>query len=103
MYMRFHRELYVDNSIRNVRKVKWKLKHHDGQLRIFVIALSPGRDELEIYHCALLQQKYYKKYPPYIVGIAGGYDNAVELLQQMVADIYRKTGGYALKEYFLKS
>ena len=100
--MRFHKELYVGASIRNVRKVKWKLKHHAGQLRVFVITLSGGRDELEIYHCAFLQQRYYKKYPPYIVGIAGGYDEAVELLQQMVSDIYEKTGNYQLKEYFLK-
>lgn len=103
MHMRFHRELYVDNSIRNAERVKWKLKHHAGQLCVFVIALSKGRDQLEIYHCAFLQQKYYKKYPPCIVGIAGGYDKAVELLQQMIADVYEKTGGYELKEYFLKN
>jgi len=99
--MKFHRELYVGNSIGNVRKVKWKLKHGAGQLRVFVIALAPGSDELEIYHCAFLQQKYYRRNPPCIVGIAGGYEEAVELLQEMIADIYEKTGGYRLKEYFL--
>ena len=34
--------------------------------------------------------------------IAGGYEEALELIQKMVADIYQKTGGYQLKEYFLK-
>ena len=100
--MRFHKELYIGSSIRNIRKVKWKLKHHAGQLGIFVITLSAGQDELEIYHCAFLQQKYYKKYPPCIVGIAGGYEEAVDLLRRMISDIYEKTGGYRLKEYFLK-
>ena len=52
MHMRFHKELYVGDSIKNARKVKWKLKHHAGQLSIFVIALSGGSDQLEIYHCA---------------------------------------------------
>lgn len=100
--MRFHKELYVGDSIKNIRRVKWKLKHHAGQLGIFVITLSGGSDQLEIYHCAFLQQRYYKKYPPYIVGIAGGYQEAVELLQQMVSDVYKNTGDYRLKEYFLK-
>lgn len=101
--MKFHRELYVGESIRNVGKVKWKLKHGAGQIRVFVIAVAAGRDQLEIYHCAFLQQKYYRKNPPCIVGIAGGYDEALELLQKMVSDIYEKTGDYRLKEYFLKN
>lgn len=102
--MRFHKELYIGDSIRNIRKVKWKLKHHAGQLGIFVITLSEsdGGDQLEIYHCAFLQQRYYKKYPPCIVGIAGGYEEAIGLLQQMISDVYQKTGGYQLKEFFLK-
>ncbi len=100
--MKFHKELYVGDSIRNAEKVKWKLRHRAGQLRVFVIALARGGDQLEIYHCAFLQQKYYKKNPPCIVGIAGGYEEAVGLLLQMIADIYEKTGGYQLKEYFLK-
>lgn len=100
--MRFHKELYVGSSIQNAGSVKWRLKHHAGSLRIFVITLAGGSDQLEIYHSAVLQQKYYKKHPLYIVGIAGGYDEAVTLLRQMIADVYEKTGGYQLKEYFLK-
>ena len=100
--MRFHNELYLGDSIRNAGIVKWKLKHHSGQLRIFVIALSSGSDQLEIYHCAFLQQRYYKKHPPYIVGIAGGYEEALELVRRMTSDVYTRTGGCGLKEYFLK-
>ena len=100
--MKFHRELYVGNTVHHIRRVKWKLKHGAGQMRIFVIMLAGGSDQLAIMHCAFLQQRYYKKYPPYIVGIAGGYEEALELIQKMVADIYQKTGGYQLKEYFLK-
>ena len=100
--MKFHSKLYVGDSVKNVNKVKWKLKHHAGQISIFVMAICEGSDQLEIYHCAFLQQKYYKKNPPYIVGIAGKYDEAIELLQQMIADVFRETGDYHLKEYFLK-
>ena len=98
--MKFHRELYVGDSIRNSVLVKWKLKHHAGQLRVFVITLSNGTDQLEILHCAFLQQKFYKKFPPYIVGIACSYGEALELLCRMAEDVYAKTGNCQLKEYF---
>ncbi len=101
--MRFHRELYIGDSVRRAGLVKWKLKHHAGQLRIFVIVLSRGQDQLEIIHCAFLQQKYYRKIPLCVVGIAGGYEEALVLLQRMVADVFAKTGGYGLKDYFIKN
>lgn len=100
--MEFDKRLYVGESIRNKRRVKWKLRHNAGQVRVFVIALAKGEDQLEIYHCAFLQQKYYKDHPPYIVGIAGGYPEAVALVERMVMDIFEKTGNYNMKEYFLK-
>ena len=35
-----------------------------------------------------------------MVGIASDYEEALELVQRMVEDIYRKTGGFAVREYF---
>ncbi|MEI3526032.1 MAG: hypothetical protein V8Q27_07895 [Eubacteriales bacterium] len=35
-----------------------------------------------------------------MVGIASGYEEALELVQRMIDDIYRKTGGFAVREYF---
>lgn len=99
--MRFAKGLYTGEGIRNSRKVKWKLKHRAGQINLYIIALCNGSDQLEIYHCALLQQHFYRSNPPYIVGIAKGYQEAVELVQKMLEDIFRKTGHYNLKEYFL--
>lgn len=103
MDMKFHKKLYIGESIENVTHVKWKLKHNAGQLGIFVIVLAQGDDQLEIFHCAFLQQRYYKEHPPYIVGIAKGYDEALSLLQKMVADSYQKMGHYKLKEYFFSN
>lgn len=100
--MKFYKKLYVGEGIQNSRRVKWKLKHNAGQLMVFVIALADGSDQLEIYHCAFLQQRFYRKNPPYIVGIAGDYQEAVELVQQMIADIFKKTGNYNIKKYFLE-
>ena len=100
--MRFYRELYVGDSIHHAGRVKWKLRRHAGQLRVFVIVLAGGCDQLEIIHCAILKQKYYRRRPLFVVGIAGGYTEALLLVQKMVSDIYGKTGGCELKQYFLK-
>lgn len=99
--MRFYSKLYVGDSIRNVRRTKWKLRHNAGQIRVYIIALAGGSDLLEIYHCAFLQQAYYKKHPPFIVGIAGGYDEAVMLSVKIIQEVSGKLGHYRIKSYFM--
>lgn len=59
--MKFYRRLYVGPSIRNVNKIKWKLLTGRGQLGIYLISLSCTSDQLDIFHCALLKQKYFDK------------------------------------------
>jgi len=81
-FCRFYKHLYVGNSIKNERLVKWKLKHGAGQFGIFVITESEGGEgnQLEIMHCAFLKQKYYLRHPIMVYGIAGSYEEALELL-----------------------
>lgn len=99
--MKFYKKLYIGKTIKKPALVKWKLAHGAGQLKIYVITLAAGNDLLEIYHCAFLQQKFYKKYPPFIVGIAGSYDEAVSLVTEIVEEVYANTGGYAVKDYIM--
>lgn len=101
--MRFAKSLYAGEGIRDSFRVRWKLKHNAGQLNIYVIALAGGSDQLEIYHCAFLQQHLYRRFPPYIVGIAKGYEEAVGLTVSIIEDIFRKTGNYRIKDYFLQN
>lgn len=99
--MKFYKNLYAADSCREKkRKICWKLKHNAGQLSIYIIALSSENNLLEIYHCAFLQQKYYNKKTLFIVGIAGGYEEAIEVTQKIIMDVYNKTGGFKMKEYF---
>lgn len=99
--MKFYKNLYTGSTIKDVKKVKRKLVTNAGQAEIYVIAVCRGRDQLEIYHCALLQQKYYKKNPPYIVGIANGYEEAVEIVKQIAEEAFRYNGNCDLKSYLL--
>ena len=102
--MYFYKNLYAGPSIRDPEEVKRKLMRGEGQFTIYVIALSPsipgpGSNQLEILHCVNLQQPYYKKYPPFIVGIAAGRTEAVELVQRLVQEAYDHTGSGDVRAY----
>lgn len=103
--MRFYRKLYLSPSlVKKRKKVMWKLRTGRPQPTCFVIALANNNDLFEIYHSAMLKQKYYRKKSNsnelYIVGVALGYYGAVELVIQMLQDVFTATGGYNVKNYF---
>lgn len=102
--MYFYKYLYVGPSIENPEEVKRKLMIGKGQFTIYVITLStsapgPGSNQLEIMHCANLKQPYYRQYPPYILGIASGFAEAVELVKDLVQEAYDRTGSADVRYY----
>ncbi len=101
--MRFCRKLYMSPSLdKKRRKILWKLRTGRPQPFVYIIALANNDDLLEIYHSGMLKQKYYKKKKnvPYIVGIASGYGEAVELVISILEDVLHATGGYDVKSFF---
>lgn len=102
--MRFYRNIYVSEGLRNqLWKIKWKLKHHKHMLGIYVIVLPEHSNELEFYHCEYLQQDYYKKHAPYIVGIAGSWEESCKLIARMMMDTFEQYGNYYVGEYIRNS
>ncbi|MBO5033794.1 MAG: hypothetical protein J6D08_18305 [Lachnospiraceae bacterium] len=101
--MRFYKGLYMSPSLeKKKKKVLWKLRTGRPQPSVYIIAMAGNNDLLEIYHSGMLKQKYYKKKAnaPYIVGVAGGYGGAVDLVISMLQDVFAATGGYDVKAYF---
>lgn len=96
--MKFYKYLYIGDTVKNPAKVKRRLKLHIGQM-IYVICIAHGPDQLEIYHCAYLKQRYYRHHPPVIIGIASDHKEAVELVVRITEECILATGGYDLKEY----
>lgn len=100
--VRFSSKLYISPSLdKKCGTVKWKLRTGRPQPFIYIIALAPNNDLLEIYHSGILKQKYYKKKQnaPYIVGIAEGYGGAVDLVIEIIQDVFRETGSYDVKAF----
>lgn len=96
--MKFYKELYIGDTVKDPDKIKKKLKRHAGTF-VYIICLSKGEDQLEIFHSAYLKQKYYRIHPPIIVGIASGYEEAVNLVVKITKECLERTGGCDLKEY----
>ena len=111
--MTWYKDFYVGEGIagkddkkrhRKAEKIKWKILHNAGQFDIYVIALGSHPDNLlDIIPAWELRQKYYPKSDMVVVGVDKGYDNVIDLVGKIVMDIYRKTGDFKIKDYFLEN
>ncbi len=100
----YHPNLYLGDSIdrKKLDKIKWKLEKVPLLSGVFLITISRNAsDQLEIYEAKQLVQRYYKKNPPYVVGIAENHGEAVALVEHLVQECLRERGDCALKEYLL--
>ena len=74
--------------------------HSAGQLRVYVITLSSNEENLlDIIPSRELLQRHYPKKGLYVVGLAGGYHEALELAGQIVSEVYFRTGGFDVRSY----
>lgn len=97
-------DLYLGDSINEDKldKIIKKLERKPLFSGVFLITVSRNAsDQLDIFEAKQLVQSYYKKNPPYVVGIAGSHDEAVELVERLVQECLKARGDCALKEYLL--
>ena len=99
--MKWYENLYVGDSIQHkTEKIKWKIRHNAGQIDIYVIALASNpQNLLDIIPAQELMQKGYPKRNMFVIGLAHGYDEALEVVTQIIDEVYRQTGGFAIEPY----
>lgn len=102
--MYYYKEMYLDQALEKKKeKVIRKLESGKIQIGVSLIVLAQGEhNQLEIIDTLLFAQPSYPKRDLYVVGMAKGYDQAVELVETMVSDVYQETGNVDLKAYFQK-
>ena len=100
--MQWAENLYLsDKTAKKKDKIIKKANRGVGMVSIYFITLASNRENLfDIFHAAHLKQPAFYKQDLYVVGIESGYEEALELVQRMIDDIYRKTDGFAVREYF---
>ena len=99
--MKWYDDLYVGESIiHKTNKVRWKILHNAGQINIYVITLASNEQNLlDIIPSHELLQKGYPKKDLYVVGLAKGYQEAIETAVSIVDEVYQNTGGFAVASY----
>ena len=100
--MEFYKKLYISPRIRDPRRIKHDLKRGKGHLTIYLLVLGHGPDggpQLEIMHCANLQTRYYRERPPFIVGLAEGKADAIEMVNSLTQEAFEKTGQWNAARY----
>ena len=102
--MNYYYNLYLDEKTAVDKDIiKEKLNSNKWQLNIYLVVLSKSeKNHLEICHSALFLQNKMKKEDLFIVGIAKGYQEAIELVEKITQDVYDETKGTDLKSYILK-
>lgn len=100
--MEVYTSLYVGESVRHPKKVLRKLEKGSLLLNAYVITFAAGRDQLEVYDARIFAQKYYRNFDRPIIGIAGNYDEAVELIIKITNESLSERGDCELKEYLLE-
>lgn len=97
--MKFYKNLYIGDTVKKPDKIIRKLKKYAKLNNIWLITYAEESKRLEIYHCLMLQQKYYKQNPPYIVGIAGSQEEANQIICRIAEESVRQTAAADLALY----
>lgn len=100
--IRWADKLYLSEDLKKKKK-KMMTSIEKGNLgfEVYVIMLSSNTDNLlDIINANELQFPYYLKKENYILGIAGSRWFAKLLVKDMIEEVYDRTGGFLVREYF---
>ena len=98
--MQFSEHLYVGKKAAPVKaQIIQLLQEKKLQPEVYVIAPPKnGNNVLDIYPSALLLVPPYRNEEFLILGIAVTYWEALEVVRELVDDLYRKTGVFRVDE-----
>ena len=103
--MRVYEEVIVSKKIKYDKKelidkiTSGSILYHTY---LIVIPLWKCENQLEIYHQALHSQVCYRNMDALVIGIALGYEEALELVKNITTEVVKNTGAAKIKEYYLE-
>ncbi len=101
--MRYYKHLYLAEGIKKKKKIIRKLEENKLQMNIHIITLAQNeKNQLEIYHSMVLLQPNFPHDDFFVVGIAKGYEDAVEMVEEITQEVYNKTKGADIRSYILE-
>lgn len=102
--MEYYKHMYFSEGLEKKRdKLVSKLENGKIQPTIHLILLpSNEKNQLEILHSVYLLQPDYPKDGLFVVGIADGYESALELVEKICQEVCDNTSGLNIRNYILK-
>lgn len=100
----FAPNLYLGESIASEKLDKLKKRLEKKPLLANVYLITPAKnpaDQLDIFDARQLIQPHYKKEEFLILGIASGYEEALQLIEQITEECLDARGDCNLREYLL--
>lgn len=99
----FRKDPFVGESVKE-KYHKIRARIQDGKrvkkgITLIVYAIN-GKDLFDLLPAKEMKFPLRKKQDIYVLGIAGSREEAIELVQEMVMEVYGKTGGFDVREYF---
>ena len=102
--LKFAQNLYLGEGIASEKLDKLKKRLNKKPLLANVYLITPARnpaDQLDIFDARQLIQPHYKDEEFLILGIVSGYEEALNLIQQITGECLETRGDCNLREYLL--
>ncbi len=94
--------LYVGDKMKKKKeKVIASINNSEATFGVYCISFASQPSNLfDIMEANQLLFPHYKKSEIHIVGLAKGKEEAVSLVQNMLMEVYNKTGDFDVRAYF---
>lgn len=101
MRIKCYCDLYVSESLKNKQnQILEEVMEQRPRPSVYLITLAQGKqNHLEFYSGLLLWQYVFDHAELFVVGLADGYYEAVELVEKIVRDSICATGDVNVREY----
>ncbi|MFI3207669.1 MAG: hypothetical protein R3Y40_00905 [Eubacteriales bacterium] len=101
--MRFYEELFLSENMKDSKEeVIKKITSGETLYHTYLIVMPriPTANQLESMHCEMFKELYSNSIDYIIVGVAQGYQGALELIEFIAKMVYNETGTADIRSYF---
>ena len=102
--LKFAQNLYLGEGIAPEKLDKLKKRLNKKPLLAKVYLITPARnpaDQLDIFDARQLVQPHYKDEEFLVLGMASGYEDALQLIERITGECLKARGDCNLREYLL--
>ena len=101
--MQWYERLYLGEKAKKNRFSILQAVRKERSTGYYILTLpSNQKNLLDIYSAQTLNQPYYKQQDLLIVGVAADYEDAAVLAGKIIADVFKRTGGYDVTGFLME-